>query len=87
MATAVTWPNCRHRCLCESKSPVVQILSPPSRKTEEFITEPIPLERAPSFIFNNQREVEHGRSDLRYWYRASASRVYCQATAVSAQLH
>lgn len=65
MATAATWPHCRDRCLCESKRPVEQILNPPSRKTQEFITEPIPLEGAPSFIFNNQREVEHGRSDLR----------------------
>lgn len=46
------------------KSEVTHIISPASRKTQKFTEEPFYLEGAPSFIFNNQREVVHGRSDL-----------------------
>lgn len=48
--------------VCKSK--VMHILSPASRKTQKFTEDPLYLEGAPSFIFNNRREAEHGRSDL-----------------------
>lgn len=46
------------------KSEVMRVISPASRKTQKSTEEPVHLEGAPSFIFNNQREAEHGRSDL-----------------------
>lgn len=48
-----------------SKSEAMHVLSPASRNPQKFIEEPIYPEGALAFIFNNQREAEHGRSDLR----------------------
>lgn len=69
-----------------SESKAMQTVSPASRKAQKLTAELLCLAGAPSSIFNNQREAEHGSPDSCQQSGVSPGGVYGQATSAAARV-